>query len=373
LFSFDEEKVMQQFKSIEVNHNEYATYLKKQKDLRTHFEHIDDSLFAMSLRQPKISENVNKEISDVYFNIDKSLAELAENNIYKGVASQQYAVTSANNLANFLSDTLDGLLNAMLSPGSGQGEGGVPLPDIIISQEELNKKMEEGTKKGDSGKPQEGDGDKPGEKPGDNPGKGEKPGKEGEGGGEGEGEGEGNNGKKDGKGKDGEGKGDGEGGDGNGKGKGENKDGQDGFSEDVNGELYKIYQQQQLIRQALEDKLALDERMGKGTPANAKQLVKQMEDVELDLINNGFTNETLSKMMNLQHQLLKLEKATFQQGLDNKRKSETNKKEFSNTTNGQIPKAKEYFNTTEILNKQALPLQQIYKQKVQEYFKQKND
>ena len=113
--------------------------------------------------------------------------------------------------------------------------------------------------------------------------------------------------------------------------------------------------------------------MGLGTPAQAKQLLKQMEDVELDLINSGLTNETLSKMMNLQHQLLKLEKATFQQGQDNKRKSEANKKEYTNTTNNQISRAKEYFNTTEILNKQALPLQQIYKQKAQEYFKQKND
>ena len=77
--------------------------------------------------------------------------------------------------------------------------------------------------------------------------------------------------------------------------------------------------------------------------------------------------------MNLQHQLLKLEKATFQQGQDTKRKSTTNKKEYSNTTTNQIPKAKEYFNTTEILNKQTLPLQQVYKKKVQDYFKQKDD
>ena len=372
LFSFDEEKLMKQFKSIEVNHNEYATYLKKQKDLRTHFEHVDDSLFAMSLRQPKISEEVNKEISEVYFNIDKALAELAENNLYRGVSSQQYTVTAANNLANFLSNALDQLQNAMSmpSPGSGKGEGGMPLPDIIMSQEELNKKMEEGTKKGESGKPQEGEGEKPGEKPGDKsgekPGKGKKPGDKGE---EGEGGENGKKGNKGKKGKDGKGGGDGE----NGEGKGGNQKGQDGFNEDINGELYKIYQQQQLIRQALEDKLALDEKMGKGTPAEAKQLLKQMEDVESDLINDGFTNETLSKMMNLQHQLLKLEKATLEQGQDTKRKSETNKKAYSNPTNNQIPKAKEYFNTTEILNKQALPLQQNYKQKVQEYFKQKND
>jgi hypothetical protein len=93
----------------------------------------------------------------------------------------------------------------------------------------------------------------------------------------------------------------------------------------------------------------------------------------LDLINKGFTNQTLQKMMELQHQLLKLENATFMQGQDNKRKSEANNKAYDNTIPSQIPKAKEYFNTTEILNRQALPLQQVYKKKVQEYFKKGND
>ena len=74
--------------------------------------------------------------------------------------------------------------------------------------------------------------------------------------------------------------------------------------------------------------------------------------------------------MNLQHQLLKMENATFKQGQDTKRKADTNNKDYNNTINNQIPKAKEYFNTIEILNKQTLPLQPVYKQKVQEYFKQ---
>ena len=83
-------------------------------------------------------------------------------------------------------------------------------------------------------------------------------------------------------------------------------------------------------------------------------------------------------MIQLQHQLLKLENATFQQGEDQKRKSETNRKEFNNSSNNKIPTIRKYFNTTEILNrqtldKQALPLQQIYRKKVQEYFKQNDD
>ena len=360
VFSFDEEEVMNQFKSIEANHNEYANYLKKQKELRTHFEHVDDSLFTLSLRQPKISEQINKEIYEVYFNVDKALDQLAENNIYQGVSAQQYAVTSANNLANFLSDMFDSMqMQMMPSPGKGQGEGGVPLPDIIISQEELNEQMKEGMKKGESGQPKEGEGQKPGEqgpegKEGEN-GKTGEDGKSGEDGKAGENGESGKNGKN--------GKGNG-----NGEGKSSGTDGLDGFNEDLNGELYKIYQQQQMIRQALEQRLEKEGLRGNG---DARQLLKDMEGVELDLINKGFTNQTLSKMMNLQHQLLKLENATFKQGQDTKRKANTNKKDFNNTTNNQIPKAKEYFNTIEILNKQTLPLQPVYKEKVQDYFKQK--
>lgn len=331
LFSFDQEALMNQFKSIEINHNKYASYLVKQSNLREHFSHIDDSLFALSLRQPKISERINKEISEVFFNVDKSLDQFSENRMYQGIANQQYTITAANNLADFLSDVLDQMQQQMQMSASGAGSSGQPepgLPDIIMSQEELNKQMEEGIKKSQEGKPKEGESGKEGEKEGN-----ESP--------------NGENGKE---GQDGKRQGNGEG------------------SEELNGELFKMYQQQQQIREALENKLAKEGKKGAGNG-----LVRQMEQIELDLLNKGFTNQTLQKMMNLQHQLLKLENATFQQGQDNKRKSETNKTDFENNTNNKIPTAKEYFNTTEILNRQTLPLQPVYKKKVQEYFKQSDD
>jgi len=343
LFSFDQENLMNQFKSIEVNHNEYGKFLRKQSNLREHFEHIDDSLFSLSLRQPAISEQVNSQITNVFYNIDKSLGQLSENQIYQGVSSQQYTITSTNELASFLSDVLDNM-NMQMNPSMGQGQGqGQQLPDIIMSQEELNKKMEEGMKKGQGKKPKEGENGEEGEGEGEKDGETGKP-----------------KGGKDGKnGKQGEQKGDG---DGESQGEGE------GSSEMQNGELYEIYQKQQQLRQALQDKLG-----EKGKDGFGGQLLKKMEEIELDLINKGFTNQTLQKMMDLQHQLLKLENATFMQGQDNKRKSETNNKTYDNTVPNQLPKAKEYFNTTEILNRQALPLQQVYKKKVQEYFKKTND
>ncbi|MGB1308115.1 MAG: hypothetical protein ACPG6B_04345, partial [Oceanihabitans sp.] len=337
LFSFDQEALMKNFKTIDENHNKFANYLRKQHHLREHFSHIDDSLFALSLRQPKISEKINKEITEVFFNIDKSLSQFSDNKIPHGIANQQYTITASNNLANMLSNALNSMQMQMMSSGQGQGKPEPGLPDIIKSQEELNQEMQgnmpksgEGKPKPGEGKPKEGEGDKQGEKDGDKKGekgKGKKPGEEGKQSGEGE-----------------------------------------GNSEELNGEIYEIYQKQQQIRQALQDKLAKE-----GATPLGNKLLKDMEQVEMELLNNGITNQTLQKMMQLQHQLLKLKNATFQQGQEEKRESQTNKKSFKNATNNQIPTAKQYFNTTEILKRQSLPLQPAYKKKVQEYFKQKND
>lgn len=325
LFSFDQEALMERFKSIEVNHGEYAKYLRKQHDLREHFQHIDDSLFALSLRQPKLSESVNKEITEVFFNIDKSMSQLSENLLYQGVSAQQYTITAANNLASMLSDSLDNMQMSLSGQGQGQ-DGEDNLPDIIMSQEELNKQMQEGMKKSQEGKPNEGEDGKEGEK----------------------GEKEKNDGNQ---GENGEQQGEGEGG-----------------NEELNGELFKIYQQQAKLRQALKDKLGKQGESGLG-----RNLLNKMEEIELDLINKGFTNQTLQKMMQLQHQLLKLENATFQQGEDQKRESVTSRKLFEKSIEDRMPAIKKYFNTTEILNRQTLPLQPVYKKKVQEYFKQGND
>lgn len=314
VYSFDQEDLMDRFKGIQINHNEYAKYLINQQGLREHFEHVDDSLFALSLRQPMISEQINKEVTEVFFNIDKSLEQLADNRLYQGVAAQQYAVTSANSLANLLSDMLDNMQSQM-NPSPGQGQGDMQLPDIIMSQEELNKQMQEGLKKSQEGKPQEG-----------------KEGKEQQGKGE------------------------------------QQQEGGEGQNEEMNGELYQIYQQQQELRKALEDKLGREGKQGSGG-----NLLREMENIERDLLNKGFTNRTLQRMSNLKHQLLKLENATFQQGEDNKRKSKTNTRQFGVLSSEQLNSVKRYFNTTEVLNRQTLPLQQHYKRKVQEYFKRTND
>ncbi|NQY06272.1 MAG: hypothetical protein HRT68_08840 [Flavobacteriaceae bacterium] len=326
-YSFDQEDLIGKFKEIDHTNASFSKRLKDQQRLREHFKHVDDSLFALSLRNPMISDKINKEVTDVHFNIDKSLELFAETDIYKGTANQQYAVTAANNLADYLSDVLNNMQNQMMQmmPGAGQcdkpnGSGqGFQLSDIIQEQESNIQQMKQNM--GDKGK-EKGGQKKPGSK------------------GDGQQKGEGN----------------------------KSGSGGDGDSEQLSGELYKIFQQQQALRKQLEDALSKDGKKG-----NAGNLTKQMEEIEEELLDKGFTNEVIEKMQNLKHELLKLEDARLKQGQDNKREANTNQEEYNNSIQQKIPNAKEYFNEKEILDRQALPLQTIYKEKVNTYFKKGND
>ena len=79
----------------------FSEIVREQKDLQGLFEHVDDSLFALSLRRAELSEFVNEQINEVYYNMDKSVESIVEGRIYQGVSYQQYVLTAANNLADF--------------------------------------------------------------------------------------------------------------------------------------------------------------------------------------------------------------------------------------------------------------------------------
>ena len=315
-FSFQQEDLMNDFSEIDNSHPEFSKKLKKQHVLREYFEHIDDSLYTLSMRQPKISSEIFKDISSVHYHLEESLSHFADNQFNTGISDQQFVMTSTNNLAYLLSNVLNSMQNASPSSGSGKGKKGksFSLPDIIQKQGEMMEQMKNGMKPGQ----------KPGEKPGQ---KGEQQGEEG---------------------KSGEKSGEGEG-------------------EQMNGELYEIYKQQAQMRQQLKD--LLGDKKGKDGNGLGSEAEKQMEQLEQDLLEKGFTNEVLQKMMNLKHELLKLQEATKEQGQEEKRESNTNQQEFENRTIKPIDSKKLWFNQNEILNRQSLPLRTIYKKKVQEYFK----
>ena len=326
-FSFSEEDLMNRFKNLKRGAPSYNKFLKTQQDLRLQFQHVDDSLFALSLRNPQMNELITKEIGSVQYNIEKALDHLVESNVSRGVSHQQYTISSSNKLADMLSNILNNMQMSLSGSGQGKpkpssGQGEMQLPDIMMKQKGLGEKMKEGMKKGKESGKKEGEG-KEGEK-GQKPG--QKPGQSGNGGKEGEGE----------NGSDGEG---------NAK------------------EIMEIYKEQRQLREALQNELNQ-----KGMSGNGQNALDAMKNIEKQLLNKGFKNETLQKVLDLNYELLKLDKAIQQQGEEEKREAETNKNQFNGNKGSLTPALKEYLNSIEILNRQSLPLRSNFNKKVKEYF-----
>ncbi len=308
-FSFDQEALINVFSSTNSSHPNFGKNLQKQYLLKSYFEHIDDSLFVLSMKNPKISSKVQDQLSLAHYNLSESLENFADNKFQNGITNQRYIMTSANTLADMLSNTLDAMQNPKPSSGKGKGKS-FSLPDIIKKQSALMKKMQEGMQKKEGGKPKDGkDGKKGGE-----------------------------------------------------KGNKESESGEQG--EGLNGELYEIYKQQSELRQQLKDAIG----QGKNGNGKAKKALKEMEQLENDILEKGFTQQSINRMQQLNYELLKLEKATFEQNRDKKRKSNTNLQEYNKERAKELKFKKLFYNQTEILNRQSLPLRPDYKKKVQEYF-----
>lgn len=340
VFSFEQEDLMDVFKDMNRDSPEFGVSLRKQFRLKENFKHVDDSLYSLALRNPMINDLITNKIYEIHINMEEGLERLAKNNFRLGTTNQQHVMTGANDLANMLSDALQNM-NMMMMMMAGEGDGeGMPMPmpggsgegkfqldDIIQAMEELSESR---------------DGEEDGGEDGDQP----QPGEDGDSGEEGEGN-QGEDGTQEGE-------------DGS-KGK---ESGGDDFNEEMSARLFEIYKQQQKLRLELED---LIQREGLGV--DARKLEKDMEQIEMELLRSGFSEKTRTMMIRLKERMIRYHEASYKQEQENKREATTNLKEFEGKQENLSDIIREYFNTTEILNRQSLPLQPEFKQMVQDYFK----
>ena len=78
-------------------------------------------------------------------------------------------------------------------------------------------------------------------------------------------------------------------------------------------------------------------------------------------------------MEDLIQQFLKLEEAEQEKDRKSERESNTNTRNFINDVQNDFPEMREYFDTDEILNRDELPLELRFKQRVKDYFNKAND
>ena len=140
--SFDQEKVMLGLRNIGSGDPQYTSLVQKQRSIKDNMRMIADSLFSLSKRVPQIEASVNDEMQKINFNIDNSLENLGERNTGVANRSQQYTMTSINNLSLMLNEALEQLQNAQKKGKQGGKGNKSGMQQLQQMQQQLNENMQ---------------------------------------------------------------------------------------------------------------------------------------------------------------------------------------------------------------------------------------
>lgn len=321
--SLDQEKVMNNFGFIQGNDPNYRKYARVQRDIVDNTVPVSDSLYELAKRQPMLSKFVDEELRAIHSNHKSALAEIGERRMRQISSHQQLAMTSYNNLALMLNESLQQMQQQMqqMMQGSGAcekpGGKGKPSPGSSESmgnmKEQLKKQLEQMQKGSNPG----------GEKPGDAPG--QKPGEKGGGFGLG------------------------------------------------NKETAKMAAEQNAIRQKLEQLKNELNKQGKGEGNQLNPLLKELEKQEEDLVNKRFSPDMIRRQQDILTRLLESEKAMRERGFEEKRESNEGK----NQNNGNLIRFDQYnkekLKQIELLRTVDPVYSKYYKDKANQYFNSVNE
>jgi len=154
--SFNQEQLINSLKILTKNDPKNVDIRNEQKNIKDDFDILNDSLKSMSKRQSEIQPFIVKESGKINNHIDKVLSMLQEQNKGKAMAEQQYAMTSMNNLALMLAESLEKMKESMQMSGNQKGgskcknpgKGKSPsMSEIMNQQKGLNEGLKGKSKK----------------------------------------------------------------------------------------------------------------------------------------------------------------------------------------------------------------------------------
>ncbi len=331
--SFDEESLMKSFRAVNQADPRFIQLGEQQLKLRDDARMIEDSLYALANRVFEIKSFVTREVGDLNQHMADATDRIRQRDLGRATGSQQFAMTSMNNLALMLNDIMKQM------------------------QQQMQQQMQ--AQAGDSGKPKKGKGKKSGSSPGNMPGNkpGQKPGQKPGAGGMG----------------------------------GLQKSLNDRIQQLKQGgksgrgmseELAQLAAQQEALRQALQEL----EKMQKGKPGadgkpgesplgggKAGELKKLMEQTEEDLVNKRLTEQTLMRQQEILSRLLEVDKAVKERDWDDKRESKTSAEQLSQTM---PPNFQQFLRRrraqTQLLQSVSPALSPYYQNRINQYFNRLN-
>ncbi|MBD2769813.1 DUF4175 family protein [Hymenobacter sp. BT664] len=167
--SFDQESLMKDFRKVDQSDPRFVQLGQTQRKLRDDAKIVQDSLYALAKREPKIKSFVTREVNEVNSRMNESLTHIQQRDLGRATTTQQQAMTSMNNLALMLQSSLNQMQQEQQAgkgqpqpgqgkgrkkgKGQGQGQGGKPGPGSMGQmQKQLNEQIQQLSKSGKTGR-----------------------------------------------------------------------------------------------------------------------------------------------------------------------------------------------------------------------------
>lgn len=310
--SFNQEDLIGKVSQINPNDPEYTSLVREQKNIKGDLKSVEDSLYALSKRQIMIEPFITGELNSVNQNIDKSLEYLNNHRMNQAAERQQFVMTSVNNLALMLSETLEQMMQSMMqqSASSSSCKNGQPKPGTgkssIKSMRQLQQQLNQQMEKMNSGN----------------------------------------------------------------KDQGKNPNGEKGSSgQSMSEQLARMAAEQEAIRNQMQkyaEQLEKEGSMGAGK--ELKKIMESMEKTEIDLVNKKVTQETLLRQQEILTRLLNSEKAELEREKEEKRESTEAKNKYNRNPDEILEYKGHESNELELLKTMPPALKPFYKSKVSQYF-----
>lgn len=314
-----QEALMNEMKVTSPTDPYYSELSREQQEIENASQVVSDSLIALSKRVFQLSSFINEELADLDYNLEKSIDYSEEHKTSEANQSQQYVMTTYNDLALMLAEVLSEMQEQMKSQmqgngscskpgGSGQGGGKMSMEQMKqMLQDQINQ-MKGGQNSG---------------------------------------------------GKEGENK------QGNGQGQGQIP----GLS---NEQIVKMAAQQSQIRESLQQMKEDLNQDGSGAGNGLNELIEEIDQLEKDLLNGNIGPDFVKRQQDILTRLLEHEKAQRERGYSEERESNEGK----NTDEGNLIEFTEYNRKknaeAEFLKSLPIGLQVYYKNLVNDYFNSVN-
>ena len=153
--SFNQEELLDEMRKVNQSDPRFLELSQSQLKLKDDAKVLQDSLLSLAEKVAQISSYITREVGNINENIDDALDHLKDRNRGRALSSQQFAMTSINNLALLLDDTMQqmqmAMSEAMGNPQQGQQQQ-QGLPDLQEMQQQLGQQMNQLRESGKQGR-----------------------------------------------------------------------------------------------------------------------------------------------------------------------------------------------------------------------------